>query len=281
MRPSRKIFLSLLFFIASIAFSFSFETLFTTADPITVVVYRANSCTGLIQIGLVQGGTGGYQYQWYKQNPTNPTVYTTLVGETSQSLSVTGYGVPGIYKIRITDSSGAFIEPEYPISEPFPLEGQTIFSGLVCSDDPNSGTLILRFTNGLSPYTWTLTKTPSGPTRTGTVAGINLIVNSLTTGTYNLTWTDDFGCTGQKEIVIGAAPPITTQLTKTNVTCPGGSDGTVTFNLSGGWSTPYAVKLVRVTGSGETIVQDWTNLGTAITLPISLLVIIESIITTK
>ncbi len=265
MRPSRKLFLPLLFFIASIAISFSFESLVNFVDPITVVVYRANSCTGLIQIGLVQGGTGGYQYQWYKQTSTNPATYDELEGETSQSLSVTGYGVPGIYKIKITDSSGSFIEPEYPISEPFPLEGQTIFSGLVCSDDPNSGTLVLRFTNGLSPYTWTLTKTPSGPTRTGTVAGINLIVNSLTTGTYNLTWTDDFGCTGQKEIIIGSATPIVPQVSKTDVTCPGGSDGTATFSLSGGWGTPYAVKLVKVSGSVETTVLNWTDLGTATT----------------
>ncbi|MCM0041751.1 MAG: hypothetical protein NBV61_03175, partial [Algoriphagus sp.] len=265
MRPSSKLFLPLLFFIASIAVSFSFESLVNFVDPITVVAYRANACTGVIQIGQIQGGTGGYQYQWYKQTSSNPAVYSLLSGETSQSLSVTGYGVPGIYKLRITDSSGSFIEPEYPISQPYPLEGQTIFSGLVCSDDPNSGTLILRFTNGLSPYRWTLSKTPSGPTQTGTVLGINLIVNSLTTGTYNLTWTDDFGCTGQKEIIIDAATPINTQLTTTNVTCPGGSDGTATFNLSGGWGTPYAVKLVKVTASGEATVLDWTDLGTATT----------------
>jgi hypothetical protein len=263
MRPSRKLFLPLLFFIASIAVSFSFESLVNFVDPITVVAYRANSCTGVIQIGNVQGGTGGYQYQWYQQTSSNPAVFTPLPNENSQILSVTGYGVPGVYKLRITDSSGSFIEPEYPISQPYPLEGQTIFSGLVCSDDPNSGTLILRFTNGLAPYTWTLSKTPSGPSQTGTVFGVNLIVNSLTTGTYNLTWRDDFGCTGQKEIIIGSASPIVPQLSKTDVTCPGGSDGTATFNLSGGWGTPYAVKLVRVVGSVETTVLNWTDLGTA------------------
>ena len=53
MRPFSKLFLPLFFFIASIAVSFSFESLVNFVDPITVVVYRANSCTGLIQIGLV------------------------------------------------------------------------------------------------------------------------------------------------------------------------------------------------------------------------------------
>ena len=226
MRPSRKLFLPLLFFIASIAISFSFESLVNFVDPITVTVYTANSCTGVIQIGNVQGGTGGYQYQWYRQTSTNPATYELLLGETAQTIDVNGYSVPGVYKLRITDSGDNFIEPEYPISEPYPLEGTTIFSGLVCSDDPNSGTLILRFTNGLSPYDWTLTPTSgSGSPRTGRVTGINLIVNSLTIGTYNLTWTDLFGCTGQKEIIIGSATPIVPQISTTNVTCPGGSDG--------------------------------------------------------
>jgi hypothetical protein len=127
MRPSRKLFLPLLLFIASIAVSFSFESLVNFVDPITVVAYRANSCTGIIQIGSVQGGTGGYQYQWYRQTSTNPVTYQLLQGETTQTLDVTGYGVPGVYKLRITDSGNNFIEPEYPISQPYPLEGTTIF----------------------------------------------------------------------------------------------------------------------------------------------------------
>ena len=270
MRPSRKLFLPILFFIASIAISFSFESLVNFVNPITVVAYSANSCTGQILISSVQGGSGpigdGYRYQWYKQNPTNPAVYTELEGEITRRLNVAGYGVPGVFKVRITDPAGNFIEPEYPISEPFPLVGQTIFSGLVCSDDPNSGTLIFLFQNGSDPYTWTLTKTPSGPSRTGTLTGSEtLIVNALTAGTYNLTWSDQDGCTGQKEIIIASATPITTQVNQTNVTCPGGSNGTATFNLSGGWGTPYAIKIVRVVGSVETTVLNWTNLGTATT----------------
>jgi len=86
----------------------------------------------------------------------------------------------------------------------------------------------LSATGGTTPYTY-------GGTTT-----------NLPAGTYTFTVADAAGCSAQTTITITQPLPITTTQTVTNVTCNGGSDGSVVITPSGGTPT-YTTHLRRRT----------------------------------
>ena len=88
----------------------------------------------------------------------------------------------------------------------------------------NDGAITTTPTNGSAPYTynWDIPSTNQNPT-------------GLTAGTYNLTITDNNGCTGSLNATVNEpATPITiTSTPTTNASC-GSNNGTITINVSGG-----------------------------------------------
>lgn len=58
------------------------------------------------------------------------------------------------------------------------------------------------------------------------------------TGTYTVTVTTSAGCTGTDAIVVSQSTPISASITSNNVSCNGGSDGSVSTSAAGGQS-PY------------------------------------------
>lgn len=62
---------------------------------------------------------------------------------------------------------------------------------------------------------------------------------NLSPGTYTVTITDITACTETISVVIPAATPINLSTSVTHVTCPGGSNGSIDLNVSGG-AAPYS-----------------------------------------
>src|SRR5262249_32277557 len=84
------------------------------------------------------------------------------------------------------------------------------------------GSIDITVTGGKTPYTFAWSDGPTSEDRSG-----------LAAGTYTVTVTDANGCTGTKTVTIGAPDLLTLSLDKTDVSCNGGSDGTVIATFSG------------------------------------------------
>ncbi|MFT6960136.1 MAG: hypothetical protein ACJA17_001237, partial [Polaribacter sp.] len=220
-------------------FVFGLFTSFKGSAQVTIPNVIINSCTGSITVSA-DGGVQPYTYEWKKKNASGG--WDVLPDEDYFVLDNQG---PGVYRVRVTDDNSDTVMGEYEISEPVDLYVKEVLSGLVCPQDPNSGVIILRFENGIPPYTWTLTDKNSSFSDTGTVTSTDtpyyLSLDNIPVGDYTFDWTDDFGCSGTEEITV-SAPPITelTINTTTGVVCFGESNGEVNISVTGGWGPDYA-----------------------------------------
>lgn len=103
--------------------------------------------------------------------------------------------------------------------------------------DPN-GSATSSIVGGTAPYTYSWS---SGAT--------TAFDNGLAAGAYSLAVTDNSGCTGNTNFVIGAgATPGTINFTPVNVLCNGDATGSITAAVTGGTGTSYT--------------YDWSNGGT-------------------
>lgn len=188
--------------------------------------------TGSITITAV-GGTGPYNYLW---NTTPPQTGPQATG------------IPaGIYTVNITDVNGCVGSAEAEILEPAaPLGGNVAVTPLSCSGIAD-GTATVTPTGGTPPYSYSWSANPAvtGPT-----------ITELMAGAYNVTITDDNGCT--LTLPFNVSEPAEIQiniLSQINVDCLGGSTGSVTVNAVGGtapfsysWNTSPTTTGPTITG---------------------------------
>lgn len=152
-------------------------------------------------------GYGGYMYNW-----SNNTTQSSLIGASA-----------GTYTLTVTDGV-CTSTAQYTVSQPPPLTATTSHTDAPCG---GNGTATIVISGGTPPYTgvnW---------------AGIPGYTVSLPAGTWIADFQDANGCSAllQYTETIAQLPcGITTSITKTNVSCFGGSNGTVTLTVTG--STP-------------------------------------------
>ena len=238
------------------------------------------SCPGLIQVSVTGGtpvGNPNYVYEWRVKNADGE--YEIYVDDQGYQYSgvddlatnqvnerkIEG-AAPGFYEIIITDQDGnRYQQSDLELTPPVDLDARIDFQGLICSDEPDSGLVLLEFINGFADYNWVLSQGAS-EILNGIVSGSNyLVIEGLSVGEYTLGWTDANRCTGTKTISIESPNPINLDLIVIqNVSCPGGNDGEVSLNFSGGWieifqgdtdPRKYMFELYRDGG----LVQQWSN----------------------
>ena len=181
-------------------------------------------------IGITpSGGTPPYSYAW-----TGPDSYSST-DEDINNLA------PGNYNLILTDANGCDLNlGPLAITEPPVLSvSEDSHTDISCFGD-NNGTISVTTIGGTESYTYSWT----GP---GGFTSSSEDLTGLKPGDYNLTITDDHGCTDNLGPVTISEPPeiiITTDL-KTNVSCNGGDDGAIEISVSGGvpgytyfWSGP-------------------------------------------
>ncbi len=107
-------------------------------------------------------------------------------------------------------------------------------NGVLCYGD-STGSLTVVVQNGATPYTYAWS---TGDTTVS--AAVTASLANLPAGIYYITVIDANGCsvTDSAE-VINLYPPLSASLTPTQVTCEGGSDGTISLSVSGG-APPYS-----------------------------------------
>jgi gliding motility-associated-like protein len=100
----------------------------------------------------------------------------------------------------------------------------------------NNGSATANPSNGTNPYTYSWTTVPVQTTQVAT---------GLTAGTYTVTLTDYNGCDTTATVTIGQPSALSRSVSKTDVSCNNGSNGSITVTPSGG-TNPYTYSWTTV-----------------------------------
>ena len=185
----------------------------------------------------VTGGTPPYNFVWTKDGVNYP----------SNSGSLTNLE-KGVYQVKITEanSCGELTGTSFTIVEPPLLEVKWESQVDVLCYGYNTGEINVSSSGGRPAhrYSWT------GPN--GFRSNLQNLKN-LYAGTYNLTVTDNSGCTVPLTVEILQNPEIKLDYSVTHLTCYSVRDGVIKINnITGG--VPFA--------TGDPYIIKWSNLGT-------------------
>lgn len=93
----------------------------------------------------------------------------------------------------------------------------------------NNGTVTATHTGGIPPYSYVWSN-----------GGVGQTLNNLSAGSYTVTLTDGNGCTATATGTVTQPPAITINLNRTNPTCIGDTNGSITSAVAGG-TPPYTL----------------------------------------
>ena len=160
---------------------------------------------------IVSGGTPSYYYDW-SNGATTQSIYSLYSGQ---------------YNVKVIDANNCEIYDTIQINQPDSIKITYVLTNIDCYGD-NSGAIDINVTGGTSPYTyyWSNSK-------------ITEDIDNITAEQYNVTVTDSNNCVKIKSISISQNDDISILFTTSNVSCYGGSDGSIELTVTGGIS-PYS-----------------------------------------
>jgi gliding motility-associated-like protein len=156
------------------------------------------------------GGTPPYTYLWSN-------------GAVSQDISAL---IAGTYSVTVTDSKSCTKNASFTINQPSAISVPGTTVDVSCNGGSN-GSIDITPAGGTAPYTYLWSN--------GTVTQD---ISALTAGNYSVTVTDSKSCTKNVSFTINQPAPITVPGTTTNVSCNGGSNGSIDITPAGG-TLPY------------------------------------------
>jgi gliding motility-associated-like protein len=159
------------------------------------------------------GGTAPYSYSWT----------SGAAAATANNLAA------GSYTVTVTDAHGCIATASVAITEPVALTAGFTQTNISCAG--GNGTATVTPSGGTAPYTYLWNTTPAQTTAS---------ISNLSGGTYQVSVTDNNGCTYSGSVTITQpANAVTGAVTTTDVSCYNGSNGTATVTATGGVS-PYS-----------------------------------------
>jgi hypothetical protein len=182
----------------------------------SILILNNVSCHGGSDAGIdmtVTNGTGSYTYVW---SPLNS------LAEDPNQLNA------GWHYVTITDGNGCTYTDSIEITEPSALIANTSNIIPVSCNGNNDGNINISVGGGTQPYIF---QWNNGSTTQN--------INNLLAGIYSLTVTDAKGCQVTLSATVTEPPVLTGTISKTNVSCNNGNDGTSTVTPVGG-TAPYA-----------------------------------------
>jgi hypothetical protein len=165
------------------------------------------------------GGTGSYkEYSWSN-------------GATTQTISSLAAGT---YTVSFKDTNDCPASGSIPITQPSPLvvsltPAAPLAGYEVSCDGKNDGSITASASGSVGGYSYQWTNGPSTATHP-----------NLSAGKYVVTVKDANNCTKKDSTILTAAPKLNFTLNKTNNTCAGASEGSVSVDI---------LSLVNVVGS--------------------------------
>lgn len=203
---------------------------YTLVNPPALVVNSTSSvpplcnagADGSAQVTSVTGGvqTSGYTYNWLV-NP-NP------IGQGTSQIT----GVPaGTYTVEVSDDNGCITTTAVQVNQPAPFSFTPQFTAPACNGVAN-GSIAVTVSGGTSGYNFSWNGVPSGSGTTNTLSNVP-------SGTYLLEITDANNCPGSVSYILNEPAEIdfSSPPSVTNVSCPGGTNGAITVNATGGSGT--------------------------------------------
>jgi gliding motility-associated-like protein len=227
----------------------SFGILGPTA-PLDVTLAATNaSChntfNGSVDLTII-GGNAPYSQTWY--DPVS--------GQSTNIQDLSGLD-PGTYLLSVVDAFGCGIDTSVVITAPAPLAVQTTISSASCA--PGSlASITAAVSGGTAPYTYAWTGPDGYSANTPTT-------EDLSSGNYDLTVTDQNGCSTSTSVSISdPTPPSLTITTSTwpsgtELPCAGATNGTIDLAISGS-AAPFAINWTDGLGLNSTD-EDLTGLG--------------------
>ena len=139
----------------------------------------------------------------------------------------------GVHTVDVFDSRGCITSQQITVTQPGTLSATDAHTNVTCNGGTD-GTVTLTFSGGTGPY---MVNFNGG----GFIAQTSpKVYTGLAAGTYTWIVRDANNCTAEGSEVITQASAMVATDAHTNVTCNGGTDGTVTLTFSGG-TGPYMV----------------------------------------
>jgi large repetitive protein len=191
-----------------------------TALATSTVNSTCGNANGTINIGLVTGGTSPYTFSFNGGGFTSTINYTGLAA--------------GTYPVIVQDANGCQFTVNPAVSNTSgPTAQATSVINSTCGG-ANGTVNIGTTTGGTPPYTYSV----NGSAFTATTSYTGLIAN-----TYSVVVKDANGCTFTTSATIIDLSGLTASVTsQTNVSCNGGTNGSVTVTASGS-TAPYSYAL--------------------------------------
>ncbi|WP_198666928.1 T9SS type A sorting domain-containing protein [Taibaiella helva] len=156
----------------------------------------------------ITGGTTPYTYSWSPSGGTNATA--------------TGLAA-GTYTCNVTDARNCPISRSATVGAPAAFSVSTSKTDVLCNGG-NTGTATVTVAGATPAYTYSWL--PSG----GTAA----TANGLAAGTYTCNITDANACSTSRSVIVSEPTALTGTISKTDVSCNGGTNGSATVTISGG-----------------------------------------------
>jgi hypothetical protein len=216
------------------------------------------------------GGTSPYTFVW-SHGPTTEDVSGLAAGN---------------YSVEITDSKGCKNTVNYTLIEPALLSVTHTLSNyngtpIRCNGDAN-GQINLTASGGTGPYTYTWS---TGATTED--------LSGLSAGTYTVTVKDSRNCSANSSITLTQPQSVVSSISmKTNVSCAGGNNGSITvapgggtgsysYSINGGSSWQTSATFTNLSAGSYTIlIQDVngcsSSLITSVSSPAALVLSVAS-----
>ncbi len=159
------------------------------------------------------GGVGPYTYDW-----TGPNSFTASMASINLLFA-------GNYSVTVTDANGCQISDDVEVTQPDSISAILDLVNSACGSAGGSATVTPSGGTGLISVGWFNSLSQ--------LIGSALSIGSLTSGVYTFELTDANGCAYSELFTISDADGDLAG-TPTDITCPGGSDGTIGTVLNGG-----------------------------------------------
>ena len=187
-----------------------------TAFAVAASADCSGTSTGSVTL-TVGGGTTEYTYLWSN-------------GATAQNLT----DVPaGTYSVTVTDANGCTAQASATVTQPSQIVISAIVTNSVCYSG-TTGAINITVTGGAGSYTFDWDDIGTAGEFTDTEDRTN-----LSAGNYAVTVKDNNGCTSTATYTITQPAEIFLTAIPSNISCFGGSDGSINLTVSGG-KAPYS-----------------------------------------
>ncbi|HEY1192953.1 MBG domain-containing protein [Flavobacterium sp.] len=201
--------------VTDVATSVSIDETFTINEPPTLSAITnqtdATCSSGGMASVIPSGGLGPYFYLWTPSRDTTANVSNLA---------------PGNHSCLITDANGCTTTKNFLITTTNTLVASTFQTDLLCHNG-NTGSAGVIPSGAPGPFTYVWS--PYG--------GNGSIASELRAGNYSVTITAGNGCSIVKNFTINQPPAIViTKTGQTDVTCFGGSNGSLSVAVTGGTS---------------------------------------------